>query len=53
MGTASLPSSDPHLPTGMSPGDLDVFIRFDFPYPNVVCGSQRETGSSPIRLGSG
>ncbi|XP_016017610.2 coiled-coil and C2 domain-containing protein 1A isoform X2 [Rousettus aegyptiacus] len=22
-------------PPGMSPGDLDVFIRFDFPYPNV------------------
>lgn len=22
-------------PPGLSPGDLDVFIRFDFPYPNV------------------
>uniref|UniRef100_A0A8C6RM32 Coiled-coil and C2 domain-containing protein 1A n=1 Tax=Nannospalax galili TaxID=1026970 RepID=A0A8C6RM32_NANGA len=22
-------------PTGLSPSDLDVFIRFDFPYPNV------------------
>uniref|UniRef100_G1RRU9 Coiled-coil and C2 domain-containing protein 1B n=1 Tax=Nomascus leucogenys TaxID=61853 RepID=G1RRU9_NOMLE len=23
------------LTTGLSPGDLDVFVRFDFPYPNV------------------
>uniref|UniRef100_A0A2K5VJP5 Coiled-coil and C2 domain-containing protein 1A n=1 Tax=Macaca fascicularis TaxID=9541 RepID=A0A2K5VJP5_MACFA len=22
-------------PAGLSPGDLDVFVRFDFPYPNV------------------
>nr|KAF6479342.1 coiled-coil and C2 domain containing 1A [Molossus molossus] len=22
-------------PPGLSPGDLDVFVRFDFPYPNV------------------
>lgn len=22
-------------PPGLSPGDLDIFIRFDFPYPNV------------------
>ncbi|XP_028642125.1 coiled-coil and C2 domain-containing protein 1A isoform X1 [Grammomys surdaster] len=22
-------------PTGMSPSDLDAFVRFDFPYPNV------------------
>ncbi|XP_012584396.1 PREDICTED: coiled-coil and C2 domain-containing protein 1A [Condylura cristata] len=22
-------------PQGISPGDLDVFVRFDFPYPNV------------------
>ncbi|XP_021487911.1 coiled-coil and C2 domain-containing protein 1A isoform X1 [Meriones unguiculatus] len=22
-------------PTGLSPGDLDAFVRFDFPYPNV------------------
>ncbi|XP_037361876.1 coiled-coil and C2 domain-containing protein 1A isoform X2 [Talpa occidentalis] len=22
-------------PQGLSPGDLDVFVRFDFPYPNV------------------
>ncbi|XP_012414979.1 coiled-coil and C2 domain-containing protein 1A [Trichechus manatus latirostris] len=22
-------------PSGLSPGDLDVFVRFDFPYPNV------------------
>ncbi|XP_075404169.1 coiled-coil and C2 domain-containing protein 1A isoform X2 [Tenrec ecaudatus] len=22
-------------PAGFSPGDLDVFVRFDFPYPNV------------------
>lgn len=22
-------------PPGLSPGDLDIFVRFDFPYPNV------------------
>ncbi|KAF5928988.1 hypothetical protein HPG69_018167 [Diceros bicornis minor] len=35
MGTTSPPSSDLRSPTGLSPGDLDVFVRFDFPYPNV------------------
>ncbi|XP_045406618.1 coiled-coil and C2 domain-containing protein 1A isoform X2 [Lemur catta] len=34
-GHHSLPSCDPLLSTGLSPGDLDVFVRFDFPYPNV------------------
>ncbi|KAL4674645.1 hypothetical protein H8959_018579 [Pygathrix nigripes] len=31
-------------PPGLSPGDLDVFVRFDFPYPNVVCGELRRGG---------
>lgn len=35
-GLVSPPRSDPCLPTGLSPSDLDAFVRFDFPYPNVV-----------------
>lgn len=35
-GLVSLPRSDPCLPAGLSPSDLDAFVRFDFPYPNVV-----------------
>ncbi|KAM4888531.1 coiled-coil and C2 domain-containing protein 1A isoform 3-T3 [Thomomys bottae] len=31
-------------PPGMSPGDLDVFVRFDFPYPNVEEGQKDKTG---------
>ncbi|XP_051684002.2 coiled-coil and C2 domain-containing protein 1A isoform X3 [Oryctolagus cuniculus] len=30
LKASSLPT-----PPGLSPGDLDVFVRFDFPYPNV------------------
>lgn len=40
----SPPGSDLALPTGLSPGDLDVFVRFDFPYPNVVCGEPWRAG---------
>ena len=35
-GLVSFPRSDPCFPTGLSPSDLDAFVRFDFPYPNVV-----------------
>ncbi|XP_055975277.1 coiled-coil and C2 domain-containing protein 1A isoform X2 [Sorex fumeus] len=31
-------------PPGLSPGDLDVFIRFDFPYPNVEEAQKDKTG---------
>ncbi|XP_048198329.1 coiled-coil and C2 domain-containing protein 1A isoform X2 [Perognathus longimembris pacificus] len=31
-------------PPGLSPGDLDVFVRFDFPYPNVEEGQKDKTG---------
>lgn len=51
MGTTSLPSCDPSLPTGLSPGDLDVFVRFDFPYPNVVCGEPKRDGLKPHQDG--
>lgn len=47
VGSTPLPSPDPHLPTGLSPGDLDVFVRFDFPYPNVVCGELRRDRRKP------
>ena len=47
MGSTRLPNSDPCLPAGLSPGDLDVFVRFDFPYPNVVHGELRGDGLQP------
>uniref|UniRef100_A0A8C9DDE1 Coiled-coil and C2 domain-containing protein 1A n=1 Tax=Prolemur simus TaxID=1328070 RepID=A0A8C9DDE1_PROSS len=31
-------------PAGLSPGDLDVFVRFDFPYPNVEEAQKDKTG---------
>ncbi|XP_020011567.2 coiled-coil and C2 domain-containing protein 1A isoform X1 [Castor canadensis] len=31
-------------PPGLSPSDLDVFIRFDFPYPNVEEAQKDKTG---------
>lgn len=31
-------------PQGLSPGDLDVFVRFDFPYPNVEEAQKDKTG---------
>ncbi|XP_049644471.1 coiled-coil and C2 domain-containing protein 1A isoform X2 [Suncus etruscus] len=31
-------------PPGLSPGDLDVFVRFDFPYPNVEEAQKDKTG---------
>ncbi|KAM5238398.1 coiled-coil and C2 domain-containing protein 1A [Ctenodactylus gundi] len=31
-------------PPGLSPADLDVFIRFDFPYPNVEEAQKDKTG---------
>ncbi|XP_006874340.1 PREDICTED: coiled-coil and C2 domain-containing protein 1A [Chrysochloris asiatica] len=30
-------------PPGLSPGDLDVFVRFDFPYPNVEDAQKDKT----------
>ena len=47
VGSTCLPNSDPCLPAGLSPGDLDVFVRFDFPYPNVVHGELRRDGLQP------
>lgn len=49
MGSTHLPNSDPCLPAGLSPGDLDVFVRFDFPYPNVVHGELRGGGLQPLQ----